>query len=108
MNPTQLDLQPLPAAFSDPNVEQLEALLLMIGEWLPRCEIERITGWGDRQIRELASASGWVLPGQKGYLHIKFASAEEIHHASAWLESQAKKMAERAGRLRSNAHKLFG
>ncbi len=61
-----------------------------------------------RWLRELASASVWILSGQKGYKHIEHASAEEIHHAASWLESQAKKMADRAGALRHNAHKIFG
>ena len=60
-----------------------------------------------RWLRSLASATDWVLPGQKGYLHLHHASAEEINHAANVLESQAKKMGERAGALRSNAHKVF-
>ena len=61
-----------------------------------------------RWLRELASASAWILSGQKGYKHIEHASAEEINHAANWLESQAKKMADRAGAIRHNAHKIFG
>lgn len=61
-----------------------------------------------RWLRELASNSGYILSGQRGYRHIRHATAEEIHHACAWMESQARLMGERAGRLRRNAHKLFG
>ena len=60
-----------------------------------------------RWVRDLASRSGYVLPSQRGYRHLKHATAEEIHHACSFLESQSKVMAERASRLRRNAHKLF-
>lgn len=60
-----------------------------------------------RWLRSLASATDWVLSGQKGYLHLSHASAGEIDRAANWLESQARKMGDRAGALRSNAHKLF-
>jgi hypothetical protein len=61
-----------------------------------------------RWLRALANASAWIISGQSGYRHIENCSPEEIHHCAATLESQAKEMASRAGRLRQTAHKIFG
>lgn len=106
----QKDLPLFEVADGDPNVAWLEQLLLGAGCWMTSRDIEHTTAGrlGDRDVRALASASEWVISGQKGYKHIKHATAEEIHHAAAWLESQAKKMSDRAGTIRRNAHKLFG
>ncbi len=60
-----------------------------------------------RWIRRLASESDLVLSGQKGYCLMAHASAEEISHAAAWLEHQAKEMGERAARLRRQAHRVI-
>ena len=95
---------------TDTNVVWLEELLRGAGCWMTAKDILLTVGGRvhDRDLRELASASEWVISGQKGYKHMSHATAEEIHHARAWLESQAKKMGDRAGKLRSNCHKLFG
>ena len=53
-------------------------------------------------------AEGEVLSGQKGYCHITRATAEEIHHAASWLESQGKKMLGRGLAIRRRAHGLVG
>lgn len=94
----------------DADVLWLENLLKGAGCWMTAKDILLTVGGRvhDRDLRELASASEWVISGQKGYKHMSHATAEEIHHARAWLESQAKKMGDRAGKLRSNCHKLFG
>lgn len=110
MSEPQKDLfdQPRHAAMDD--VLWLENLLDGAKCWLTAKDIMQTVGGRvrDRDIRELASASGWIISGQKGYRHMRHASPEEINHATNWLESQAKKMGERAGAIRSNAHKIFG
>lgn len=108
--PEQLELKQFPAAPHDPNVQWLEELLLGAKCWMSAKDISLTVGGKalDREIRELASASKWIISGQKGYRHISHATAEEINHAANWLESQAKKMSERAGRIRRSAHQVFG
>ncbi len=78
--------------------------------WLTAKEIIRL-GLGhlhDRDVRELASASGWIVSGQRGYKHMHHATTEEVDHAAAWLVSQGKKMIKRGMLLRRNAHKKIG
>jgi hypothetical protein len=58
-----------------------------------------------RWLRRLASQSSTIISGQQGYLHLDCASTDEIHHAAAWLESQASEMQARAIRLRQAAHR---
>lgn len=102
----------LPFTFApeDANVKWLEELLKGHGGWMTRRDIELSTGGrvGDRDIRALASASEWIISGQKGYKHIEHATPEESAHAANWLESQAKKMSERACVIRRNAHRRIG
>ena len=87
----------------------LERCLLDSGEW--QCSRQLLTlspePLNDRELRNLASQSQWLISGQHGYKHLRHATAEEIHHATAWLESQAQKMSERAATLRRNAHRLL-
>jgi hypothetical protein len=88
----------------------LENLLKGAACWMTAKDILLTVGGRlhDRDLRELASSSEWIISGQKGYKHIEHSTPEEIHHCAAWLESQAKKMGERAGRIRHSAHKIFG
>jgi hypothetical protein len=102
-----------PPASPDSEVAWLEKLLVGNVGWMTsreivQCRLRPVNDDNRRWVRELASASEWIISGQKGYLHIQHAKAEEIHHACAWMESQAAKMAKRAGRIRANGHKLFG
>jgi hypothetical protein len=76
------------------------AMVLMAG-------CREVTESNKRWIRELASGSAWVLSGQKGYCHLRHAKPEEISHAAAWLEHQAREMGERAARLRRAGHRLI-
>ena len=62
---------------------------------------------GDRATRALASSSRWIISGQRGYKHLECATAEEVQHAASWLESQAKKMSDRACAIRRNAHRII-
>jgi hypothetical protein len=105
---TQLELAPAPPA--DPNIRWLETLLRDAHGWLTCVQIVAASGQRltDRGVRELASASEWIISGQRGYRHMESASPDEIHHAAGWLESQAKKMSERACAIRRNAHRRIG
>lgn len=92
------------------NVKWLETMLDGAGHWLTARDIMESCGGRlhDRDVRELASASEFIIAGQRGYKSMRHATAEEVNHCCSWLESQAKKMSERAGRLRRNAHRIFG
>src|SRR5690242_18468382 len=98
---TQLELKPFQAAPDDVNVRWLEDLLEGAKCWMTAKDIMLTTNGKllDREVRELASASKWIISGQKGYRHVKHSSPEEVAHAANWLESQAKKMSDRAGRI---------
>jgi hypothetical protein len=105
---TQLELAAAPPP--DRNVAWLEQLLHGHGRWMNAAEIVSLTGQRlhDRNVRELASASEWIISGQRGYKHIEHATPEEIHHCAAWLRSQAKKMDDRACVILRNAHRRLG
>jgi hypothetical protein len=94
----------------DSDLAWLENLLAGARCWVTAADIMLTVGCllNDRDLRALASQSNFIISGQKGYKHIEHSTPEEIHHCAAALESQAKQMAERAGRIRSAAHKLFG
>lgn len=60
----------------------------------------------DRELRAIAAAShGQIISGQKGYARTDQASVEDVNHAAAWLESQAKSMQVRAGEIRKAMHR---
>ena len=108
----QAELPLFRVAKDDTNIRWLENLLRGQGHWMTALEIlkliDRIPTDNERRwLRELASASEWILSGQKGYLHIEHSTVEEINHAASWLESQAKKMSDRACRLRRNGHRIL-
>jgi len=97
----------------DPNVKWMERFLREHGRWWTAAEILRYmrreeTEDGKRMLRALASASGWVVSGQKGYKHLEHATAEEVNRFCVTLEGEAKKMGDRAGRIRRAAHQIFG
>lgn len=94
----------------DPEASWLEKLLFEGKCWMSARDIMATTKGAviDREIRQVASECEHIISGQKGYKHIAHATAEEINHAANWLESQAKKMSERACAIRRNAHKIFG
>jgi hypothetical protein len=98
---------------ADPNIVWLENYLLAHQDWLTARHLAVIAGKDDgieagRWVRALAQESCWVISGQKGYKHLQHATAEEVKRFVAWMESQAKKMIERAERMRRNAHTIFG
>lgn len=93
------------------NVAYLVKLLRDAKRWMTASEIGTQVAdlWNDRQIRSLAEAAGpEIISGQRGYRHIEHATAEEIHHAAAWLESQGSKMIDRSRKIRIRAHQLVG
>lgn len=94
----------------DANVAWLESLLQGAGCWMTAKDVQ-LTCSGrlhDRDVRSLASASKWIISGQRGYKYIEHATAEEIAHCANWLESQGKKMIERSISIRTNAHARLG
>lgn len=110
---TQPELFTQPMESNSKDVSWFEMFLLGGCCWFTAQDIllavgRPTTDANKRWLRCLASDSGVILSGQKGYRHLVNASPEEIHHACAWLESQAKLMGDRACRLRKNAHKIFG
>ena len=107
--PGLFDARPLVTAEAR-RTDWLERVLRTNGGWMTAKEIAALMthdNFQDREIRQIASESSNVISGQKGYKHIAHSSAEEIDHAANWLESQAKKMSERACAIRRNAHRVF-
>jgi len=91
-------------------VADFERLLEQSRGWMLARQILRQCGLPPdeshrRWLRGLAEQSQRVLSGQRGYCDIAHASLEELHHAAAWLESQSRKMAQRAIHLRQAAHR---
>lgn len=80
---------------------------LFAGELCLRCGIP-VTEDNKRRFRRLASESALIISGQKGYIHVEWAKAEEIDHCCNALLSQAKELTARALRLRKTAHALIG
>lgn len=107
----ELGLYDVPAVAQD--VQWLERVLREVKGWRSARELADLAGQGDseegrRWVRSLASASDWVLSGQKGYKHLDHATAEEIKRFVEWMQRQGRKMIERAERMRRNAHRLVG
>jgi hypothetical protein len=98
----------------DPGVDRLVSYLLAAPGWHHANSI--LTVWGESQdgtnrrwIRALAAAGEpEVISGQRGYQHVKHASAEEVNHFVRWIESQARRMTARAEAVRRRAHALVG
>lgn len=74
--------------------------------WVTARQLREATGIDDRVLRLCAEASeGRVISGQKGYKLTAEATPGEIHHACAWLISQAKRMTDRARQIRLAQHR---
>jgi hypothetical protein len=90
---------------ADPRVDEFIALLEDRG-WIYAKQIRQAKGWDEKTIRDLAAASeGQIIGGQKGYILTLQATAEERDRAVNWLNSQAKKMLQRAGQI-SRLHRF--
>lgn len=73
--------------------------------WVNAREFKQRFTWSDRTTRMLAAASnGQILSGQQGYKLTRQATPEELHHATAWLDSQANEMSLRARAIRRVWH----
>jgi hypothetical protein len=105
---------PQPDLFTAPpediSTRWLEGMLKGAACWMTASDISMSTHGrvSDRDLRALASASEWIISGQKGYKHIEHATVEENAHASNWLISQGKAMIKRGCRIRRNAHRRIG
>jgi hypothetical protein len=105
----QLEFSLSRAEVCDPNVQFFIEHLRRNPTWHTSKQIFQTLHWDERTVRAYAEASdGFIISGQKGYKHIDHATPEEIHHTTAWMESQAKKMAQRAQSIRRRAHQLVG
>lgn len=101
---------PLATTPVNTDVQWLEHLLQGAKCWMTAKDVE-LTSMGrvgDRDIRRLASASGWIISGDKGYKHLENATLEEAQHFANRLRSQAKQMDDRAGLVLTNAHRRIG
>ena len=73
--------------------------------WTSGREIHAAKHWDERTIRLLAASSdGQIISGQQGYKLTRQATPDEMHHATSWLESQAKQMVDRASAIRRRWH----
>lgn len=110
MTDTAPQIELFDLAPGDPDVAWLETLLRHAGCWMTASDISLATGGrvNDRDLRALASASEWIISGQKGYKHIAHGTVEENDHAANWLISQGKTMIKRGCRIRRNAHRRLG
>lgn len=107
----QIELPMFERPAEDPNVRWLEAWLERHGGWARAEELVAAAGRegdGERWVRELASASEWVISGQRGYRHVTRATAEEIRHFVNQIRSRARKLEGRAQRVLRNAHAILG
>jgi uncharacterized protein YciW len=88
----------------------LEKLLLESSCWMTARDIALTTQGRilDRDIRDLASRTAKIISGQRGYKHMAHSTLEEANHCAAALQSQAKKMDERACAIRRYAHQILG
>ena len=86
----------------------LERYLDECQSWVPAAAVCADAGYSPtennkRWVRNAASQSSLVISGQRGYLHLKFATPEEVNHACNALLSQARELTERAERIRESA-----
>lgn len=103
----ELDLRaPAPPDLAE--VARLASWLYEAGDcWCNAREISHSLGLSDRQIRNLAAASGGIVvssPGSPGYKHVRHCDPEEIKAIAARLEHQAKLMGKRASEIRRAFH----
>jgi len=98
--------QPLPfiKAHKDKAAQLTGKMLAVLndGRWHSAADLAtRVDGLDDRTCRAIAERSeGQVLSGQSGYKLTCYATAGETRHAEAALQSQARKMIQRAADIR--------
>jgi hypothetical protein len=103
---TITDLPLFHRAITTDSSEQVDAVLRALGrDWLTAAALGRLTGFSDRTLRSIANESdGAIISGQRGYKSTRYATIDEINHASNWLVSQAKKMERRAIAIQRRRH----
>jgi len=75
--------------------------ILADGQWHTARAIRLATSLDERTMRLIADRSrGAILGGQNGYKLTRFATGEEADRAERWLQSQARRMTERAVEIR--------
>ena len=91
---------------TEQDTEAFVGFLARVMDWRTARELTLTLGHSDRALRQLANASdGRVITGQRGYKAASRSTAEEIHHAAAWLKSQAHEMLRRAIAIENHAHR---
>jgi hypothetical protein len=74
-------------------------------DWLQARDLTQLTGFDDRRLRAIASASkGHIISGNRGYRLTRQATIEEIDHCTAKLLSQADAMTARALQIQRVYH----
>jgi hypothetical protein len=106
--PTEAPTQPSLLDWRQPEKEVVPLKSWLKGRgWQTARQIAELEGWSDRECRAAAEASdGEIITGQKGYKLLAEATPEEVHHAAAWLESQGRKMIDRAVAIRRLYHRF--
>lgn len=98
---------------NEPAVDEQDVAVLVgvlrCGKWFTARELVATLAISDRELRAIAEASaGRVISGQLGYALLENCTPDEIDHAAGWLESQGKKMLQRAARIRARFHRYGG
>lgn len=97
------------AVATSPQAKLLLYALQGANRWMTARELVGAIGGDERTVRACAEELGCeVISGQRGYRHVDLATPEEIRHFIRWMESQAKRMTQRALRTQRRAHKLIG
>lgn len=110
---SQLDLPIFQAQQDADQVRLLEDILRSNSDWMTSAAILvrmglKVDENTRRDLRRLASKTANIISGTRGYRHMDHATTDEITHAVATLESQAKEMLSRATRIRHQAHSRLG
>lgn len=95
----------------DPDVTWMEETLKQNPRWMLAPELKAESGGRLclRTLRLLAeSATPKVISGQDGYKHTDHATGEEVRRFINRMESQSKKMTQRANSVRKYAHTKVG
>lgn len=109
---TAPDALEIPPQVTADEVEALEKLLRTGAGWMSASSIlvSRYlvpTESNKRILRRTAAESKWIISGQEGYKHLQQATPAEVTHFVKQMESQSRKMSERAGAIEINYRKIF-
>lgn len=106
------DVPEIPPQPSEDEVTALENLLREHGGWMNAGEVLRhcfslASESNKRELRATAAASKWIISGQQGYKHLQQATPDEVKRFVAQMESQGRKMSDRARAIEQNYRKIF-